>query len=52
MEIINISIPISFCVITVWNGRDNIGEFVGAGVYFIVFKAGDFQQSRKILLMK
>ena len=35
-----------------WDGRNNIGEKVAAGVYFTTFKAGDFSTTRKMLIRK
>jgi len=35
-----------------WDGRDNLGRLVGSGVYLYALRAGDFVQSRKLLLMK
>ena len=35
-----------------WDGRDDLGRLVGSGVYLYALKAGDFAQSRKLLLMK
>jgi flagellar hook assembly protein FlgD len=35
-----------------WNGRDDQGNAVPAGVYFYQMKAGDYQQTRKMLLVK
>lgn len=35
-----------------WDGRDDMGRLVGSGVYLYALRAGDFAQSRKLLLMK
>ncbi len=35
-----------------WNGRNQIGEKVAAGVYFYTLKAGDFTATRKMLIRK
>jgi hypothetical protein len=35
-----------------WNGRDQAGRPVGSGVYFYRMVAGDFQQVRKMVLLK
>ena len=35
-----------------WNGRERSGRRVASGVYFIAITAGEFQQSRKMLLLK
>jgi hypothetical protein len=36
----------------VWDGRDDDGRLLGSGVYFCRFRAGEHNQSRKILLLK
>jgi len=36
----------------VWDGTDSFGKSVGAGVYLYQIKAGDFVQTRKMLLLK
>jgi len=36
----------------VWNGRDELGQQVGSGVYFYRMSAGDYMATRKMLLMK
>jgi len=36
----------------VWNGRDDDGRTVSSGVYFYRIKAGDFVDSKKMVLMK
>ena len=35
-----------------WDGRDNLGQRVGSGVYFYVIKAGRFSDARKMILLK
>ena len=35
-----------------WNGTDAMGRHVGAGMYFYFLKAGDFRQTRKMILLK
>ena len=35
-----------------WNGRDASGKAAASGVYFYRLRAGDFVQSRKMILMK
>jgi hypothetical protein len=35
-----------------WNGTDNLGNQVRSGVYFYRIEAGNFRQSRKMLLLK
>jgi len=35
-----------------WNGTDEGGHQVASGIYFYRIKTGDFQRSRKMLLMK
>ncbi len=36
----------------IWNGRNDRGVSVASGIYFARLKAGDFAQSRKMVLMK
>jgi hypothetical protein len=36
----------------VWDGKNEAGERVASGVYLAVFKAGEFRQVRRLLLMK
>jgi len=36
----------------VWNGRNRAGMAVSSGVYFYTMEAGDFIQSKKMLLLK
>ncbi len=35
-----------------WDGRDDLGRFVPAGVYFSRLSAGDFIQTRKMVLIR
>ena len=35
-----------------WDGRNNVGEKVAAGIYFYHLKAGDFTATRKMLIVK
>ena len=35
-----------------WDGRDNLGEIVTSGVYFFTLIAGDFHQTKKMILLK
>lgn len=35
-----------------WNGRNNLGQSVSAGIYFYKLQAGDFIQTRKMVLLK
>ncbi|MEW5922827.1 MAG: S8 family serine peptidase [Candidatus Zixiibacteriota bacterium] len=37
---------------TVWNGRDRQGRMSPSGIYFYRIKAGDYDESRKMLLLK
>ena len=35
-----------------WNGRNDIGQLVTSGIYFYTFSAGDFSDTRKMLILK
>ena len=35
-----------------WHGKNNRGEMVSSGVYFVRFHSGEFSTSRKMVLMK
>ena len=35
-----------------WDGRNNLGEIVGSGVYFYQLQAGDFSSTRKLVILK
>jgi hypothetical protein len=37
---------------SIWNGKDEYGNEVPAGIYFYQLNAGKFQQTRKMLLVK
>jgi hypothetical protein len=36
----------------VWNGKDDLGRPVGSGVYFYRIKAGNFEATRKLVLLR
>ena len=36
----------------IWNGRDENGQEIASGAYFYRLKAGDFSQTRKMLMLK
>ena len=35
-----------------WDGKNNLGEKVAAGIYFVKFKAGNYTKIRKMLIRK
>jgi len=35
-----------------WDGKNNLGEKVATGVYFVKFKAGNYTKTRKMLIKK
>ena len=35
-----------------WNGKNNYGEYAAAGMYFYHLTAGNFSQTRKMILLK
>ena len=35
-----------------WNGRNDIGQLVTSGIYFYTLSAGDFSDTRKMLILK
>ena len=35
-----------------WDGRNEIGESVSSGVYFLEFVAGDFSTTQQIVILK
>ena len=35
-----------------WDGKDNQGNEVSTGIYFYKLKAGDFTQTKKMVLLK
>jgi len=37
---------------TYWDGRNNLGERVGSGVYFYRLQAGSFSAMRKLVILK
>ncbi|MDZ7722520.1 MAG: FlgD immunoglobulin-like domain containing protein [candidate division KSB1 bacterium] len=36
----------------IWDGCDNSGRLLPGGIYFAIFKAGDYKTSQKLLLLK
>jgi len=36
----------------VWDGRDKNNQPVGSGIYFYKLKTGNFEKTRKMILMK
>ena len=35
-----------------WNGRNDLGEEAGPGVYYYSIQAGDFSATRKLILLR
>ena len=35
-----------------WNGRNEVGEQVASGIYFYQFRAGDYSQMRRMVILK
>ncbi|MBN2601114.1 MAG: T9SS type A sorting domain-containing protein [Candidatus Marinimicrobia bacterium] len=35
-----------------WNGKNNYGEELESGIYFVLFLAGDYRQTRKLVFLK
>jgi flagellar hook assembly protein FlgD len=35
-----------------WDGRDQFGEAVSSGIYFYTLRAGAFQATRRMLILK
>ncbi len=35
-----------------WDGRDQFGETVSSGLYFYIIDAGEFKQTKKVVLIK
>ena len=36
----------------VWNGDDDSGQSVGSGVYFYKMRAGEYEEVRRMVLVK
>jgi hypothetical protein len=50
-ELLAEELPAGYHTIT-WSGIDGRGQAVSSGIYFYSLKAGDFQQSRKMIMLK
>jgi len=35
-----------------WDGRNEVGELMASGIYFVLLKAGEHQQIRRMVLLK
>ena len=35
-----------------WTGTNNLGEKVAAGIYIYMIQAGDFRETKKMILLK
>jgi flagellar hook assembly protein FlgD len=35
-----------------WDGKDQTGKAVASGIYFYTLKAGDFQATRRLVIVK
>jgi len=35
-----------------WNSKDNHGQTVSSGIYFLVMNAGDFKKTNKMIFLK
>ena len=35
-----------------WDGRNDVGEFIAGGVYFVELKAGQYRQVERIVMLK
>ena len=48
--------PAGYCIARAkaayWDGRNNLGEIVGSGIYFYQLSAGDFSAMRKMVILK
>jgi len=51
ITLINERMPAGFQKI-MWNGKDAFGQLVGSGVYFYRIKAGNFEATRKLVLLR
>jgi flagellar hook assembly protein FlgD len=49
--LVNRQMPAGFHQV-VWQGRDDSGSSVASGVYLYRIRAGQFQQSRKMVLLR